>query len=218
MMVIIATSMVSVIMITAFVGIVKLLYPGENSNIVKLDYEAIEVSKPVIKDMFLTVNENSRPGISLKKINGIVIHYTANPGTDAKANRNYFESRKDYPDESQYKVSSHYIIGLDGTIIQCIPDSEIAYASNKRNSDTLSIECCHPDKSGEFSENTYESLIHLVSYLCDKYELNENNIIRHYDITKKICPKYYVEHPDKWDSLKNDVIHYMENSKQSKIK
>ena len=58
-------------------------------------YDKICVDRPEITEDFLTVNENSRPGIKLEKVNGIVIHYTANPGTGAKANRDYFESRKD---------------------------------------------------------------------------------------------------------------------------
>ena len=81
----------------------------------------VKVTKPEIRPALLTPNKNSRPQTKLKKVNGIVVHYTANPGTDAMANRNYFESRKDKPDQTKYKVSSHFIIGLDGTIIQCIP-------------------------------------------------------------------------------------------------
>ena len=40
----------------------------------------------------LTVNEYSRPGTELAQVNGIVVHYTANPGTTAEQNRSYFES------------------------------------------------------------------------------------------------------------------------------
>ena len=105
----------------------------------RINYEQYVVPKPNVKKALLTVNKNSRPGIKLRKIKGIVIHYTANPGTDAMANRNYFESRKNLSDDTANKVSSHFIIGLDGTIIQCIPLNEISYASNNRNSDTISI-------------------------------------------------------------------------------
>ena len=82
----------------------------------------------------LSVNEYSRPGTALSQINGIVIHYTANPGSSAKANRDYFEGLKD---AHTTKASSHFIVGLDGEIIQCIPSTEISYASNERNKDTL---------------------------------------------------------------------------------
>lgn len=172
------------------------------------DYSTFNVPKPEVIERFLTKNVNSRPGIVLDKVKGIVVHYTANPGTDAEANRNYFESRKDCADESSNKVSSHYIIGLDGTIIQCIPENEIAYASNNRNADTISIECCHPKKGGKFTTETYQSLLHLTAYLCDKYEISEEKVIRHYDVTGKICPKYFVEHPKAWRVFHTELIEY----------
>ena len=108
-----------------------------------------EMQMPEIDVQLLTVNSYSRPGYSIEKVNGIVIHYTANPGSGAIQNRNYFEGLKD---SHKTKASSHFIIGLDGEIVQCIPTWEEAYASNSRNLDTISIECCHPDKSGKFTK------------------------------------------------------------------
>ena len=94
----------------------------------------------------LTVNPYSRPGTKTDRIKGIVVHYTANPGATAMANRNYFEGLKD---SHATRSSSNFIVGLEGEIIQCVPTWEVAYASNDRNHDTVSIECCHPDESGE---------------------------------------------------------------------
>lgn len=169
-------------------------------------YDKIRVDQPEITEDFLTVNENSRPGIQLEKVNGIVIHYTANPGTGAKANRDYFESRKDQENTAVNKVSSHFVVGLDGEIIQCIPLNEIAYASNDRNQDTISIECCHPGKNGKFNKKTYHSLVKLCAWLCARYEIADKaDIIRHYDVTGKLCPLYYVKHPSKWDALRTDI-------------
>lgn len=176
-----------------------------------LDFQNIQVAKPEILSKLLTPNKNSRPGIALTTVKGIVVHYTANPGTSAMANRNYFESRKGEKEAAANKVSSHYIIGITGKIVQCIPENEIAYASNNRNGDTISIECCHPDSSGKFTQKTYDSLVHLTSYLCDKYEIEPNNIIRHYDVTKKLCPKYYVKNPNKWRQFHKDVTTYLES-------
>ena len=170
---------------------------------------SIKVPRPKINVRLLTENINSRPGIALRRVRGIVIHYTANPGTDAMANRNYFESRKNEEDSSKNKVSSHFIIGLHGQIIQCIPLNEISYASNNRNSDTISIECCHPDKTGKFSEETYKSLIKLTGWLCTRYDVSKSDVIRHYDVTGKLCPLYYVKHKTKWRDLKNDIWSYI---------
>lgn len=165
------------------------------------------MERPPLDVQLLTVNEYSRPGIPLEQVNGLVIHYTANPGTSAKDNRDYFEGLKN---SHVTKASSHFIIGLDGEIVQCIPCNEWAYASNERNEDTISIECCIPDESGEFTRQTYDSLVELVSWLCFRYSLTEEDLLRHYDITGKNCPKYYVEHEDAWNTFREDVKIYME--------
>lgn len=170
----------------------------------KTESISIKLSNGVeIQENFLTPNPYSRPQTPLKKINGIVIHYTANPGTSAKNNRSYFEGLKDT--KTTY-ASSHFIIGLEGEIVQCLPLTEQAYASNERNEDTISIECCHPDKTGEFNEKTYASLVALTAALCKEYNLKKDEIIRHYDVTGKKCPLYYVEHEDAWDAFKTEVF------------
>ena len=156
---------------------------------------------------FLDPNPFSRPQLALKKVHAIVVHYTANPGVDAVANRNYFNNLPKANERKQKKTyaSSHFVIGLDGTIVQCIPLEEMAYASNDRNSDTVFIECCHKKENGKFTAQTQAALIQLCTYLCIKFDLTEENLIRHYDVTGKICPKYFVEHPDAWETFKKDV-------------
>ena len=165
--------------------------------------EDIEVPDYVEQD-YLTVNEWSRPGTELEEINGVVIHYVGNPGTTAHANRNYFESLSS-GQEGTY-ASSHFIVGLEGEVIQCIPLTEVAYASNTRNGDTVSIEVCHPDETGAFSPVTYDRVVELTAWLCVRFKLDpETDVIRHYDVTGKECPRYYVEHPEAWDAFRADV-------------
>lgn len=160
------------------------------------------IGAPPFEVNLLDINEYSRPGIPLEKINGIVVHYTANPGSTAQNNRDYFEGLKD---SHETKVSSHFVVGTEGEIVQCIPSTEVAYASNSRNDDTLSIECCHLDETGEFTEETYVSLVRLTGWLCQRFGLDSSDVIRHYDVTGKICPKYYVDHQDKWEEFLQDV-------------
>ena len=126
----------------------------------------------------------------------------ANPGASAKANRDYFENLKD---THVTKASSNFIVGLEGEIIQCVPTWEVAYASNDRNKDTVSIECCHPDETGKFNEETYRSLVQLSAWLCKKFDLDESDVIRHYDVTGKNCPKYFVENEAVWEQFREDV-------------
>ena len=117
---------------------------------------------------YLTPNPYSRPQKPLTEVKGIVVHYVANPCSTARENRNFFEGLKNQTgNEPDVKsVSSHFVIGLEGEVVQCIPIDEVAYASNHRNSDTISIECCHPDISGKFYDSTYESLVRLCAYFC----------------------------------------------------
>ena len=150
----------------------------------------------------IEIDGASRRGENLSRLSDIVIHYVGNPGSTAQQNRDYFNS----PESS---VSSHFVVGLEGEIIQCIPLNEISSASNDRNRDTISIEVCHPDESGKFTDASYRSLIRLAAWLCDIGGLHSDDIIRHYDITGKLCPLYYVEHEDAWHQLKSDVARSM---------
>ena len=155
-----------------------------------------------IQQKLLTINHYSRPGSTLKKVTNIVIHWVGNANSTALANRNYFESLK----EKKVYASSHYIVGLDGEVLQCIPETEIAYHAKEANSYSIGIEVCHPDWGGKFSEVTYKSLIELCTDICKRYNLSPTtSIIRHYDVTKKDCPHYYVQNSKAWLQLKDDV-------------
>ena len=170
-------------------------------------YDSADASDSIDVEL-LTPNKYSRPEIKLEKVKGIVVHYTANPGSTAMENRNYFEGLKD---SHATHASSHFVIGLEGEIVQCIPTKEEAYASNERNSDTLSIECCHYAEDGKFSDRTYSSLVKLCAYLCHRFGLTQDDIIRHYDVTGKNCPKYFVEHPKAGKKFRADVKTALDN-------
>lgn len=170
-----------------------------------------------IQEMFLTPNKYSRPQIPLKEVKKIAVHYVGNPNTSALANRNYFENCK----EGGRYVSSHYIVGLKGEVIQCIPTNEWSYCTNQANGYSISIECCHPKSDGVFNDNTYVSLCELCAMLLKKYNLTVNDLIRHYDVTGKQCPlawsptKYQSEAvaTARWNRFKQDVQTVMNGGK-----
>ena len=152
-----------------------------------------------IKQMLLTPSKYTRPQIKINPT-AIAWHYVGNPGSTALANRNYFEGLKD---SHETKASSHYIIGLEGEIIQCIPDDEKSFCTNEANDYTISVECCHPDITGKFTEATYKSMIWLGRYLMQKHGIKNN--IRHYDVTGKTCPKWFVDNPKEWEKFKLEL-------------
>ena len=147
-----------------------------------------------ITDALLTPNKFSRPQIPLKSVKKVVLHYVGNPKSSAMANRNYFENQKN---GGRY-VSSHYIVGLEGEILRCVPENEVAYCSNQANTYSISIECCHPDATGKFTDATTASAAELCAYLLKKYGLSVDDLIRHYDVTGKQCPLWFV--PTKYQS------------------
>ena len=160
---------------------------------------------------YIPTNEYSRPGTPLEEISGVVVHYVGNPGTTAAANRSFFAN---LALTHETYASAHFLVGLDGEILQCVPLTEIAYCSNSANDYTVSIEVCHGDETGKFNDATMESLEQLVAWLCETFDLDPTeDVIRHYDVTGKICPKYYVENEDAWLTFKQDVSARIEEDK-----
>lgn len=168
----------------------------------KLNTKTLEC--PDYVDVQLINKGYARTGVKLIEVNNIVIHYVGNPGTTAQNNRDYFN-------KSDTEVCSHFVIGLEGEIIQCVPLDEKSNASNNRNLDTISIEVCHPDDSGKFTDASYESLVKLTAWLCDNSGLKAKDVIRHYDITGKECPKYFVDNESEWKNFLEDVKQELKN-------
>lgn len=158
-----------------------------------------------IDQQIIPLDGVSRNGTLLGGYNDIVVHYVGNPNTTAQQNHDFYCN-------PESEVSSHFIVGLDGEIIQCIPLNEMSAASNWRNRDTISIEVCHPDETGKFNEATYNSLVKLVAWLMNEGGLDTSHVIRHYDITGKECPLYYVNNQEAWLTFKADVASYTPNN------
>ena len=148
----------------------------------------------------LPLNPYSRPGTPLETIDGVVVHYVGNPGTSAAANRSFFAN---LAVTHETYASAHFIVGLEGEVLQCVPLTEVAYCSSQANDHTVSIEVCHADETGEFSAETMASLLRLTAWLCEEFDLAPADVIRHYDVTGKICPKYYVDHPEAWEDFRS---------------
>lgn len=166
-----------------------------------------------IDQQLLTISNYNRPGTLRSATTAVACHYIGNPGTSAQANRNYFENLST---THTTKASCHYIVGLEGEIIQLIPEEEISWCTNQANSYTISVEGCHPDSTGKFNDATYASYVALCADICMRWGLDPQNggLIRHYDVTKKVCPKYFVDYSDAWEQFKRDVQAAMSAAQQ----
>ena len=182
----------------------------------------------IIKDL-LSINEYSRPAKKIKLLLGIVLHWTANPMASAKSNRDFFEKRR--LGLAGYG-SAHYIVGLNGEVIQCIPEDEVAYhvgtslvdpqskkvytdeararfgafcnhPNDSPNNCTIGIELCPIDNKGNFNPETIKSAVELCADICKRKYLSARDITTHHDVVGwKDCPRLWTNNPDMLDSFR----------------
>lgn len=159
-----------------------------------------------ITDKIIPVNKYNRPGTKCapKKI---CVHYTGNAGATAANSAAYQMNvaKGVFASKGQgVWTSSQYVVGLNGEIYRCVPDDEMAYAAANNNHGVIHIEVCHPDTSGKFNPATITALGELVRMLMKKYAISAENVVRHYDLTGKHCPMYYVDET-RWAALKKSI-------------
>lgn len=154
-----------------------------------------------ITERIIPKNKYNRPG-TRSEPGRICVHYTGQAGTDADKLALFYKNVAAgmFPDKPNSWTSTQYIIGLNGKIIRIIPDNEIAYAASGKNNGTLHIEVCYSKAGGEFEEASIETLRELVQYLMKKYGIPAEKVLRHYDLTGKYCPWFYVDE-NRWAAL-----------------
>lgn len=146
------------------------------------------------------------PGRPLKYI---AIHYTK--GTTSKrgtamATRNVFLNRNASAD---FVVDDEQIVQINPNIRNyycwAVGDKKNPYTGGGRlygiatNRNTISIEICSTLRSGTsaavpnhdgfaFTDSVLDNALRLVRYLMQQYGIPKQNVVRHYDITGKLCP------------------------------
>ncbi len=147
---------------------------------------------------------------NFRKVSGknnkyLVIHYVGSTG-GAEANCKYFQN--------EYRgASAHYFVGHKGEVWQCVEDADEAWHCGGktykhpycRNSNSIGIElCCKKKNNGTwyFEEETIKAASELTKELMAKYNIPVSNVIRHYDVTGKMCPEPYVRDTSAWSTFK----------------
>lgn len=148
----------------------------------------------------------------ISRIKYIVIHYVGAAG-GAEANCRYYASK-------YIGASAHYYLDFDGSIWQSVEDKDIAWHCGAksyehpecRNSNSIGIEMCVRNRGSQadtshdwyFEDATVQAAIRLTKELMQKYGINTGHVIRHYDVTGKICPNPYVYNytPHTWNAFK----------------
>jgi N-acetylmuramoyl-L-alanine amidase len=151
----------------------------------------------------------------------IVIHYTSNNGDTAKNNVDYYSS-------AVVKASAHYFVDEYDTVYQSVLDSDTAWAVGAtkyvhpycRNANSISIEMCSRNRNGSgrsatdngwyFKDETVNNAITLTKELMAKYNIPIENVIRHYDVTGKVCPAPFANDVTLWNDFKKRLIEVTE--------
>lgn len=166
-------------------------------------------------------NYGSRRATS--KIKYIVIHYTGNDGDTDEANANYFKN-------NIVKASAHYFVD-DDSVTQSVPDNYIAwsvggkkyantsgakYYQKCNNTNSISVELCDTVKDGKVypSAKTIKNAVELVKKLMKKYDIPKDHVIRHYDVTGKMCPAYWCGTTAKNSKWKTAFLNKLEDPKK----
>ena len=130
------------------------------------------------------------------KIDWIVMHYTANDGDSDESNGRYFQQ------PLNPVASAHYFVD-DDSITRSVPDDFVAYHCGAqtyrhpycRNANSIGVELCDAKRDGRVmaTDKTIANAAELVYSLCKQYGIPYDHIIRHYDVTGKLCPAYWVK-------------------------
>lgn len=161
----------------------------------------------------INLTNTNYDGANNRNIKYIVIHYVGAVST-AINNGNYFK-------DIYRGASAHYFIDENG-IVQVVEDKNVAWHCNTkgiykhyecRNTNSIGIEmCCKNNGNWYFEQATVDNTIELVKELMSKYNIPIENVIRHYDVTGKICPEPYVANEQAWLDFKSRLGQVVDNN------
>lgn len=151
----------------------------------------------------------NRGGVRQSRVEYLVIHYTAAPGDTAENNGRYFARERT-------GTSAHYFVD-ETTVVRSVPEEYVAWHCGAnyyrhpkcRNGNSIGIEICTKGDAGGywFAPEAVERARALTSALMQKYGIEEDHVLRHYDVTGKLCPAPFVEQAA-WEEFKGGLTVY----------
>ena len=168
----------------------------------------------------ISAKSTNYTAMSQRDVKYIVVHYTGNEKKDtAVANGNFFKNNK-------IEASEHFFVD-DNNIVQSVKlhnyawsvgvdysNGNAPYWSKCTNANSINIEMCCTAGNYKVSARTIKNTEYLVAYLCKKYNISVNNVVRHYDVCYKTCPAQMSGKGNKaWTAFKDEVKRIMSNNK-----
>ena len=132
----------------------------------------------------------------------IVMHYTANNGDTAKNNCDYYHR------VGGLQASAHYFVDEHGAM-QSVREGDTAWHCGARaywhpecrNANSIGIEMCsrkRADGSYYIKPETVANAAALAREIMQRYGIDTDHVLRHYDVTGKRCPMPWVDDPAQW--------------------
>ena len=125
----------------------------------------------------------------------IVVHYTGTPNDRARNNGAYFGR------EDTGKTSAHFFVD-ETEVVRSVPEEYVAYhcGGSKyfhpecRNGNSIGVEICTKRENGVycFAPAAVERAQSLIRLLMEKYSIPLERVVRHWDVTHKVCPAPFV--------------------------
>ena len=177
------------------------------------------VSKPNMINVNTPLGKYASSGKKRSKTTKIAWHYTGQADIKGK-NTVYNWFLPIAQGKIKSYASAHFVCDLDGTIYSMISMPYVAYTTNDANAYSIGVECATTGSDDHYSDKEYVSMVKLGAWLAQYYGLDpRKDFIRHYDVTKKVCPRYFVNNSAKWTQFKLDCYNYMKgNLKEANIR
>ena len=135
----------------------------------------------------------------------IVMHYTANNGDTARNNCDYYHR------VGRLQASAHYFVDEHGAM-QSVREGDTAWHCGARaywhpecrNANSIGIEMCsrkRADGSYYILPETVANAAALAREIMQRYGIDTEHVLRHYDVTGKRCPMPWVDDPAQWTAF-----------------
>ena len=151
---------------------------------------------------FIACNTDNYRAGRTQPVRYIVMHYTANNGDTARNNCDYYHR------VGGLQASAHYFVDEYG-VMQSVREGDTAWHCGARaywhpecrNGNSIGIEMCsrkRADGSYYIKPETVANAATLAREIMQRYGIDTDHVLRHYDVTGKRCPMPWVDDPAQW--------------------
>lgn len=166
---------------------------------------------------FIACNTDNYRAGRTQPVRYIVMHYTANNGDTAKNNCDYYHR------VGGLQASAHYFVDEHG-VMQSVLERDTAWHCGARaywhpecrNANSIGIEMCsrkRADGSYYIKPETVANAAVLAKDIMQRYGIDTDHVLRHYDVTGKRCPMPWVDDPAQWTAFK-DMLKQNDNDEE----